>query len=130
MRVVGAEAHELLPGTALRHAREGRAADELLLLQLHHPRHVRLNRRRERVGVLGHDQVLLLQPQHALRLHPERPDAESRPGFHQRVPHVLAVLGRIVDLVAQLPDEADAKQERRHVRHHPLPRREITERAR
>ena len=38
----------------------------------------------------------------------------SAPGLHQRVPHVLAVRGGEVDLVADLADEPDAQDQARH----------------
>ena len=86
------------------------AADEVLLLvELDDPRHRGAVGRRLRVGVLADDHVQLLQAQDALRLEPERPRA---PAADQRVPHVLAVGGREVDLVADLADEADPQEQR------------------
>ena len=96
-------------------ALERPAADEVLLLvELDDPRHRGAERRRLGVGVLADEDVQLLQAQDALRLEPERPQAVLGARLEQRVPEVLAVRGREVDLVADLADEADPHDQARH----------------
>src|SRR5271163_4329179 len=106
-------------------------ADELLLLvQLDSPGHAGSERRRLRVRVLADDEMLLLQAQDALWLQPERPDALGLPGDQDRVPYVLPVGGREVDLVPELTDEADPHQQRVDAGHSRLTAVEIGERLR
>ena len=89
-------------------------ADEVLVLvELDDPRHRRAVGRGLRVGVLADDDVQLLQAQDALGLEAEGADAVLGAGLEDRVPHVLAVGGGEVDLVADLADEADAQDQRR-----------------
>src|SRR5262249_40629770 len=57
---------------------ESGLADEVRLFEFDAPGHVCLERRRERVGVLANDEMLLLQPQGALRFHAEGAEAELR----------------------------------------------------
>src|SRR6185503_13007338 len=61
-----------------------------------------------RVRVLADDDVALLETEHPLRLEAERPRAAR----DERIPQVLAGRAREVELVPELPDEADAQRER------------------
>jgi hypothetical protein len=74
--------------------------------------------------------VHLLQAEHPLRLEPERPDAEVGPALEDRVPDVLAVRAREVDLVAELADEADPQEQRRDAGDQRLLGVEVPERVR
>ena len=115
------EADERRLGRLLGGALERPPADEVLLLvELDDPRHRGAVGRRLRVGVLADEDVHLLQAQHPLRLEAERADAVLGARLQHRVPEVLAVRGRVVDLVADLADEADAQDQ---ARRRPPPRR-------
>src|SRR5207253_9952333 len=107
------EADEQLARPALARELERPLADEVLLLELRDPRHVRVEHVRLGVGVLADDDVLLLEPEDALRLETERLDPEIAAALEQRVPQMLAVRAREVQLVAELADEADAQRETR-----------------
>ena len=111
--VLHLEADELLAEAALEHVLERPLADEVVLVELGDPGHRRLEHVRLRVGVLADEDVHLLEAQDPLRLEAERPDAEVGAALEDRVPDVLAVRAREVDLVAELADEADAQEERR-----------------
>ena len=104
-------------------------ADEVLLLvELDDPRHRGAERRRLGVGVLADEDVHLLQAQDPLRLEPERPQPERLAGAQQRVPDVLAVGRREVDLVADLADEPDPQDQALHPGDHALLAVEVGER--
>ena len=62
---------------------------------------------RDRVGVLTDDEVTLLEPHDPLSLEPEGSDPKVAPLLHERLPHLEAVAGRHMDLVAQLAREPD-----------------------
>jgi hypothetical protein len=92
-------------------ALERPAADEVVLIELDDPRHPGGDRVRLRVGVLPDEDVLLLQAQDPLRLEPERPAAEVGARLEERVPEVLTIGARAVQLVAKLADEADTQEQ-------------------
>src|SRR5205823_5247228 len=121
------EADQELARAALLRVLERPLADEVLLVELRDPRHVRVEDVRLRVGVLADDNVLLLETEDPLRLEPERLDAEVGAALEQRVPEVLAVQAREVELVAELADEADPEHQARHARHMRLVRVEVLE---
>src|SRR5439155_10469348 len=104
--VLHLEADEQVAEAALAHVLERTLADEVVLLELDDPGHVRLEGVRLGVGVLADDDVHLLQPQDALRLEAKGADLELGPEREDRVPEVLGVGARDVDLVAELADEA------------------------
>ena len=87
--------------------------DEVGALALDQPAHRRTARIGQGVGVLADDGVLLLEPEHPLGLHAEGPDPGVRARRHQGVPQVRGLVGRDVELVGQLADEADAQDGRR-----------------
>src|SRR5207245_1233481 len=74
--------------------------------------HIRLG-----IRVLADEDVHLLEPENPLRFEPERTDVEIGAALEQRVPQVLAVRRREVELVAELADGADQKEEGRTTRH-------------
>src|SRR5205807_5675088 len=106
---------------AFRDVLERPLADEVVLVELDDPGHVRAQRVRLGVGVLADDDVLLLESQDPLRLEAERLRAEVGPALEQRVPQVLAVDAREVELIAELPDEADAQEQAGDARDVSLP---------
>src|SRR5919109_4784685 len=126
--VLHLEADQLLAIAAGADVLEGPLADEVVLVELDDPRHVRLERVRLGVGVLADEDVHLLEAQDALRLETERPDAEVLATLEDRVPHVFAVGTGEVELVAELADEADPQHERRHPADAALPGVEVRER--
>ena len=65
------------------------------------------------VGVLTDDHMALLETEDSLGLEPERRDVEVASLLEQRVPDVIRVRAREVELVAELADEADPECERR-----------------
>ena len=98
-------------------------ADEVVLVELRQPVHVRGEEVRLGVRVLADDDVSLLEAKHALRLEPER----ARAGGDDRVPEELARRAREMELVAELPDEADAEREARNARDDEVLRVEVAE---
>src|SRR5689334_11198890 len=85
-------------------------AEEVVLVELDGPVQAGAEAAGQPVGVLPDDEVTLLQPQDALRLHPERRDPQVAAAVHQRLPDVQPVGGRDVQLVAELAGEPDPPQ--------------------
>src|SRR5207244_8420046 len=77
------EADEPLAEAALPDVLERPLADEVVLLELDDPGHAGLERVRLGVGVLADDDVRFLEPEHALPLAPERPDAGGAAGLRR-----------------------------------------------
>ena len=69
----------------------------------------------------------LLEAEDALRLQPERGDAELPARLHQAVPEVLSVLGWKVHLPSALSDEADPQQQGGDAGHLRLARPHVAE---
>src|SRR5207302_5081288 len=92
------EADEQLARAALLRVFERPLADEVVLLELDDPGHVRVERIRLRVRVLTDDDVLLLEPEDPLRLEAERLRAEVGAAFEQGVPQILAVRAREMEI--------------------------------
>src|SRR5262245_62067815 len=88
-------------------------ADKERLALADRPAHRRLIGMGQAIGILTDDDMPLLEPHHALRLDPERLDAEGCARGRQRVPERFAQARRRVDLVAELADEADPEHARR-----------------
>ena len=105
------EADEHPPEPALGDLLGRPLADEVRLVGLHDPRHRRLEQVRLGVGVLAHDHVPLLEAEDPLGLETERRGPEIGAALEQRVPHVLGVRARQVQLVAELADESDPQPE-------------------
>src|SRR5579862_22654 len=104
------ESDQRLAARTLRNDGETALADEELLVHLDRPGHIELERIGDAVGVLADDDVSLLEPQHALRLHTEGPDPVSTTRLVERAPQLSAVLRGRVDLIAQLAHEPDAHE--------------------
>src|SRR3990172_2558529 len=109
--VIHDEADEVAAHVALLHVLERPAADEVLLVPLGEPAHVRLEDVRLGVRVLADEDVHLLQAKDPLPLRPGWAEAEVGAVLEQRGEEVLTVRRREVDLVTQLADEADPKRE-------------------
>ena len=122
------ETYEILMRGRVRKARKRIAADEIGFIELRDPRHSRLIRIRQRVGVHAHDHVPFLEPQQALCLHAERPDAELLSRFDQLVPKVFAEFTGEMNLPPGLAHETDAHEKRRHIRYHRFPARHVRKR--
>src|SRR5690242_17264489 len=85
-------------------------AEEVFLVELDGPVQAGAEAAGQPVGILPDDEVALLQPQDALRLHPERRDPQVAAAVQQRLPDVQPVSGRDVQLVAELAGEPDPPQ--------------------
>ena len=78
------------------------------------PAEAEIVRRHRAVGLLADDDVALLGAQHMHRLGAVGRDAERLARGIDRLPDRAAVIGRHVDLEAELAGEADAEEPRRH----------------
>src|ERR1017187_5056135 len=107
------EADQQLPWPAAPQNLQTALSHEKRLLQGHRPRGMRLEWIREAIRILAHDEVALLQTQHALRLDAERAQALRRPGSGQRAPDIRGIAGSNMNFIAKFADESDAQQPRR-----------------
>src|SRR6202171_2909133 len=90
---------------------QGAPPEEIGLIEFHHPLETGAVRIGKGIGVLADDDVRLFEPQDALRLEAEGLDPEVTASLHDRVPDMLPVRARHVNLIAQLSDEADAQNQ-------------------
>ena len=104
----------LRSGRAQVGARPAALADEVGLRLGDDPAQAEIVGRHRAVGLLADDDVALLGAQHVHRLGAVGRDAVRLRRPPQRLPHRAAVVGRHVDLVAELAGEADAEDARRH----------------
>ena len=107
--------------------RERPLPDEVVLVELDDPGHVRAQRVGLRIGVLPDDDVLLFEPEDPLCFETERLRAKIGAALEQRVPEVLGADAREVELVAELADESDPERQTRHAGNRCLPRVEVLE---
>src|SRR5205809_5160638 len=109
--VLHLEADEPFAITLLVDLRERPLPDEVVLVELDDPGHVRAQRVGLRIGVLPDDDVLLFEPEDPLCFETERLRAKIGAALEQRVPEVLGADAREVELVAELADESDPERQ-------------------
>src|SRR4249919_3231373 len=88
-------------------AHERALADEVTLARVHDPTHAEVLGCLGAVGLLPDDHVALLGAQHVHRLGAVWRDTERLARGHDRLPDVAGIPRRDVQLVGQLPSEAD-----------------------
>ena len=105
------EPHQLVAVSAILGETKSAGANKVALVELDHPVSAHVEGGRQEIGILAGDDVHLFETEDALSLDSERPDAELGSGGQQGIPHVFAVLSRIVHLPPRFADEADLQQD-------------------